>query len=254
MVKKRQMNPQSKTSNWMSHMAEGAQLWRLFEDMPDTLFFIKDKQSIIRHCSQSFINHLGLETKDQLIGKHDMDFLPHYMVEKYKADDAVVIETGTPLLHIIELFPARNGLPQLFMTNKYPVYDKQKRIYGICGFIRAVDHSDDALTDYSDLAPAIETISQQFRDKLSIEQLASVSNLSVRQFQRRFKRIFHTTPKEYLIKYRLLRAAEQLANSNEGITHIAIDNGFYDHSTFVKHFKKYMNLTPLKYRAKFTRH
>ena len=31
--------------DWLNKMADGAQLWRLFEDMPDVLFFIKDKQS-----------------------------------------------------------------------------------------------------------------------------------------------------------------------------------------------------------------
>jgi AraC-like DNA-binding protein len=243
---------QSETNNWRNNLSEGAQLWRLFEDMPDVLFFIKDTHSFIRQCNQALIDHLGLENKEQLIGKHDMDFLPHYMVEKYKADDAVVIETEEPLLHIIELFPAKNGLPQLFMTNKYPVFDPQNRIVGICGFIRKVNDDTHAHTDYSNLAPAIDFISEHFRDKISVEQLAACSKLSVRQFQRRFKRVFHTTPKEYIIKYRLLRAAEQLVNSSGSITDIALNNGFYDHSAFVKHFKKTMSLTPLKYRSKFT--
>jgi AraC-like DNA-binding protein len=236
---------------WPDSLADGGQLWRLFEDMPDVLFFVKDLAAYNRYCNQAMLRHLGLQSKDQLVGKCDADFLPHYMVEKYRIDDAEIIKTGTPLLHIIELFPAQNGLPQLFITNKYPVYDHQHNICGICGIIRKLNDDSHLLTPYSDLTPAIHFIRENFPEKITVHQLAAESKLSIRQFQRRFKDVFRTTPMEYVMKYRLLRAADQLANSGESITLIAQNNGFYDHSTFVKHFKKHMNQTPRKYRISF---
>ena len=72
--------------------------------------------------------------------------------------------------------------------------------------------------------------------------------MSVRQFERKFKATFHTTPRAYVIKMRIHAACERLRGGNEPITNIALECGFYDHSSFTRHFRKHMGTTPYKFR------
>jgi AraC-like DNA-binding protein len=47
---------------------------------------------------------------------------------------------------------------------------------------------------------------------------------------------------------RIHHATEALKHSARSILDIAQDCGFYDHSAFVKRFKKFTGTTPLRYR------
>ncbi|CAA6692168.1 MULTISPECIES: helix-turn-helix domain-containing protein [unclassified Lentimonas] len=243
------MSELSSRETWLNQLASGGQFERIFEDLPDLLFFAKDLEARNRDCNQAMLNHLGLQTKEQLYGKHDTEFLPYFMAEKYKVDDHTILRTQSPLINLIELFPAENNLPQLYVTNKYPLFDLNNRPCGICGIIRK--YNDHSYTDatHSDLVKAVQHISLNYAQKISIQQLADASKLSIRQFQRKFQLILQTTPQEYLLKFRLLKAADQLIQSDHSITQIALETGFYDHSSFTRHFKKYMNKTPRSYRA-----
>lgn len=239
----------STKEEWLAQLDAHGQLNRIFQDLPDILFFIKDEQARNRDCNQAMLKHLGLESQDQLYGKYDYEFLPHYMVEKYKADDVQILQTGSPLIHRVELFPAENNLPNLFITNKYPVFNHQGRVCGICGIIRKMNTPNYTQATHADLAAAVQYISENFTQTISIKNLAKQSKLSIRQFQRKFQQTFQTSPQEYLLKFRLLKAAELLVNTDQRITQIAHESGFYDHSSFTRHFKKYMNQTPSAYRT-----
>lgn len=251
MKKNIHLSPSLHSHTWLSNLACGGSLYRIFEDMQDILFFAKDLEFRNRACNQDMLDHLGLQTSDQLHGMQDKDFLPPYMINQYRLDDESIIKSKAPLLKIVELFPAENGLPQLYITNKYPLFDAENQVCGICGILRKLNEKNYTHMAYSELGSAVEYITQNYSNKISIQVLASKSNLSVRQFQRRFQQTFRLTPSEYIVKYRLLKAADQLINSNESVTDIALKNGFYDHSSFSKHFKKKMNLPPLKYRSHF---
>jgi AraC-like DNA-binding protein len=56
------------------------------------------------------------------------------------------------------------------------------------------------------------------------------------------------TAYSFVEQVRLHHAMELLKKGTTGITQIAIDCGFYDHSAFVKRFKKFTGTTPLNYR------
>ncbi len=55
---------------------------------------------------------------------------------------------------------------------------------------------------------------------------------------------------EYVRKRRLARAAYQVANSDLRLLDIALENGFQNHETFTRAFKRMYELTPALYREK----
>ncbi|HAV14348.1 MAG TPA: AraC family transcriptional regulator, partial [Opitutae bacterium] len=67
-------------------------------------------------------------------------------------------------------------------------------------------------------------------------------------FERRFRKVFEQTPTRFLIRYRLTRASQILMHSDESISQIAQNVGFYDHSHFTREFRKLFGLAPGRYR------
>ena len=51
------------------------------------------------------------------------------------------------------------------------------------------------------------------------------------------------------VRVRVHAACRLLAGSDQAITGIALDTGFYDHSHFTRTFRRLMGLTPRAYRA-----
>lgn len=233
---------------WIDQLENRGQFERIFDHIPGVLFFVKDLNARSMMCNQAFVEHLGFQHKSQIFGKSDSEYLPYYMVEKYREDDLLVAETKTPLLNIIELFPTKNKLPELYLTHKFPVFDKQHTVCGICGTLTKLDNPWYPFPPYQELAPVLHYIRIHYAETIPIDQLAALKNVSIRQLQRQFKAVMRCTPREYIIKFRILRAADQLANTRLSISEISLSNGFYDHSSFVRHFKKQMNQTPSDYR------
>lgn len=91
-------------------------------------------------------------------------------------------------------------------------------------------------------------INHVFSD-LSIDDLASLANLSVSTFNRTFQNLFHDTPANYIKAKRLERAKELLAMSNLSISEIAFQTCFSDVAHFSRSFKALYKCSPSAYRA-----
>lgn len=76
--------------------------------------------------------------------------------------------------------------------------------------------------------------------KISIETLCKKVFLSRSTFLRTFKEICHTSPTEYLIKYRCEKAIDMLSNTDCSKTPVAQSCGFYDLSHMNRNLNKYL--------------
>ena len=91
-------------------------------------------------------------------------------------------------------------------------------------------------------------IAEHYGEKLTLQQIADSSFISVRECCRCFKENLDTTPFRYLIDYRLYKSCELLEHTELSITDIAIACGFGSGSYFTKLFKEKFGCTPKKYR------
>ena len=94
----------------------------------------------------------------------------------------------------------------------------------------------------------INYIRNNYNKDLSLDEMAEQANLSPKYFCRVFKDITGRSPIEYLNWFRINRACSRLRESSDKLNSIALDCGFNDFSYFIKIFKKYRKMTPLKYR------
>jgi AraC-like DNA-binding protein len=83
---------------------------------------------------------------------------------------------------------------------------------------------------------------------IDLAAAAAEAGLSEFHFLRLFTRVLGVTPKQYLIRSRLRRAAHLLAENAQPITDIAFDVGFGDLSNFVRTFHRAAGVSPRRFR------
>ena len=98
------------------------------------------------------------------------------------------------------------------------------------------------------LRPVITYIDEHFREKIYIEELSAMINVSPDYFTKMFKESIGKTPIDYINGMRVNSAMELLCTSEMSMTEIADAIGFCNPNYFHKIFKQYMLTSPLAYR------
>ena len=84
---------------------------------------------------------------------------------------------------------------------------------------------------------------------LSLEELAQLSHLSLSSFKRKFKEVFDESPKKYIARKKVERAAELLKLKELRVSDVAYDVGFDSLSTFNRNFNNIYGISPSEYRV-----
>ena len=98
------------------------------------------------------------------------------------------------------------------------------------------------------LRPVISYIDEHFRDKIYIEELSAMINVSPDYFTKMFKESIGKTPIDYINGMRVNYAMDLLCTTEMPMTEIADAIGFCNPNYFHKIFKQYMLTSPLAYR------
>lgn len=244
------MSYNPKQSAFLEQVAVQSAFYLLFDYLPGVSFFAKNKDFELVFANHSFLERLGFQEEEEIIGKTDFDLFPKSLADNFRRDDAWVMDHGRPKLKIIELFINTDGLPDWYMTNKLPVFDKENRIIGLMGTTQSYQYGKEFLQPYLQIEPAIEYIQKHFRRKITVQTVAERVHLSARQLDRKFQETLKMSPQEFIMKLRLKTACSELTCSPKKIMEIALDLGFYDQSSFTLHFRKQMGMTPLQYRKR----
>ena len=91
-------------------------------------------------------------------------------------------------------------------------------------------------------------IHAHYHESISVDDIAKEAHISKRVCFRLFQENLHMTPLEYMTSYRLRKACQRLANTNESITQIAYNCGLGSSSYFGKIFRERYGCTPAAYR------
>ncbi|MNZ69270.1 HTH-type transcriptional activator RhaS [compost metagenome] len=98
------------------------------------------------------------------------------------------------------------------------------------------------------LASAISFIEDHYLEQVTLEQIASRSDISVRHLNRIFRAYYQTSPIAYLQRLRLDRACTLLKQTNLSVTEISYECGFNDSNYLTRQFKKTFGMTPKSFR------
>jgi transcriptional regulator GlxA family with amidase domain len=100
---------------------------------------------------------------------------------------------------------------------------------------------------------AQEFIENNFEEKITVDQLASMLALGRRNLERRFKKATANTVVEYIQRVKMEVAKKGLESSRENVNEVMYNVGYTDTKAFRTTFKKITGLSPVQYRNKYSR-
>jgi AraC-like DNA-binding protein len=221
----------------------------LFDHVPDSVFFVKDRQCRLMMGNGGLLRLLRQPHMDRVIGKTGYDFFPKGIADGFERDDqAVMADGGKPQLDEVELIIDEQGTLCWFCTTKLPLYGHDGEVVGLMGLTRNLRQADPRLSPFAKMLPVIEHLRTAFATSIDMAAMAKLAGLSPSQFRRSFKTLFREAPLQFVLGLRVQHAANLLATTNLNMGEIADRCGFADQSYFARQFRTRIGLTPRAYR------
>lgn len=97
---------------------------------------------------------------------------------------------------------------------------------------------------------AVTFIEQNYSRNVTVEDMARRCNLDRSYFGKIFRETMGQPPQEFLIRYRMAKAAELLKTTDESIGSISVQVGYANQLHFSRAFKTVYGVSPREYRQK----
>ena len=105
----------------------------ILSNVPAAVFW-KDRNSVFLGANEQVARDAGLQSPDEVVGKTDYDFSwTREQADFYRECDRQVMETGKPMLNIVETQQQADGREVSLLTSKVPLLDASGQVYGMLG-------------------------------------------------------------------------------------------------------------------------
>jgi transcriptional regulator GlxA family with amidase domain len=149
------------------------------------------------------------------------------------------------LLHLIEKYTDRETA---ILASKYFAIDIDRESQTAFAMFKGQkNHKDLAVIK------AQEYIEKNIQEKITLDELAELTALGRRSFERRFKQATNNSVLEYIHRVKIEAAKRSFENSRKNINEVMFDVGYTDTKAFRSIFKKITGLTPVEYRNKYNK-
>lgn len=210
---------------------------------------------------------------------------PEYFdAESTLSTDGVVIYFpedffGSPFLQKIEMVQVRQllmrsargisfgGTTLTFVREMMMALPDKQDLDGILELLRilqALARSEEYLLlanpDYSNSLKESDTermntvhayVMKNFREKITLQEVAAVANMTPSSFSRYFKMHTNKTFSDFLTGIRIGYSCKLLVEKKMSIAQACYDSGFNTLSNFNRQFKGYTHCTPMEYRRRY---
>lgn len=126
-------------------------------------------------------------------------------------------------------------------------------MYQLFGYMLGTSpiHQPNALIDASNYYAgcAIEYIHCNYTAAITVDDIAQALQITRKRLYAAFRDVFHITPKQYLIYYRIEKACKQLKTTDRPVQEIAEMVGYASPFYFSKEFKRLIGIPPSQYRT-----
>lgn len=149
------------------------------------------------------------------------------------------------LLHLIEKYTDRDTA---ILASKYFAIDIDRESQTAFAMFKGQkNHHDEAIKK------AQEYIEKNIHERITLDELAAMTALGRRSFERRFKTATNNSVLEYVHRVKIEAAKKSFESSRKNINEVMFDVGYTDTKAFRTIFKKITGLTPIEYRNKYNK-
>ena len=149
------------------------------------------------------------------------------------------------LLYLIEKYAGRDIA--ILISKAFMIDIDRKSQSPFIMFKGQKEHEDEPIKK------AQEFIENNFQNKITVDQLASMIALSRRNLERRFKKATSNTVVAYIQRVKIEAAKMSLESSRENVNEVMYNVGYTDPKAFRTTFRKITGLSPIQYRNKYSR-
>lgn len=146
----------------------------------------------------------------------------------------------------------------VYLVEKF--YDRQTAVY--CTKVFQIDIDRNLQSEFSifnghkkhqdEIALKAQLhLEENYKDKVSIERLASKLNVGRRNFDRRFIKATGFTPLNYLQRVKIEMAKKNFENTRKTVNEVMYDVGYNDTKAFREIFSRITGMSPSEYRNRF---
>lgn len=243
------MQQQSLIAHLFEQLAEPFTAEAVFDQMPDTVFFIKNAAGRYVCVNRTLVIRTGKTRRSELIGCTPSEVFGEDLGKDYETQDRAVIRSGQRLLDQLELHVYQPHELGWCLTSKLPLLGNDGKAIGVVGVSRDLTMPDVASIEFQPIADAVAYAEARLANPPPITKLAEIAALSVYQLDRRMKRLFGLSTGQWLLKTRIDRASRLLLESTLVIADIALECGYADQSAFTRQFRRTTGRTPSAFRA-----
>lgn len=222
-------------------------LMDLMESAPGVSLCVKDAAGRIMHTNRYNVDVSGWRSLDDLLGYTSEELYPPDLAAVYANRDREVLKTGKPIVERVYGFVADRS-PSLNCVTVRPVLDSKGERIGTATVYWRAQRKMAATNWYGPINKAIVHLNEHYADPVSVDELARIAHYSPAQFRRLFKKLTQMSPSDYVTSVRINAAKTLLSTTDSRIVDIATAVGFFDHSHFIRTFKRVAGTTPDKYR------
>ena len=226
------------------------ELIALYETLVNVMFCIKLVDGTYAEVNTAFVRRTGRRSKREVIGHTVGELFHDDLAARYEEQDQQIFRTGEPLRDELELIRRPDGDLGWYLTTKIPVADRDDPTV----VVGLVSVSRDLLTPTTEsialesLQHVVAYVREHLTEMIRVGDLAAVANCTTDQLDRRIRKVFGVTAKQYVLRVRVDRAAELLADTSIPLATIAASVGFYDQSDFTRRFARLTGQTPARFR------
>jgi PAS domain S-box-containing protein len=221
-------------------------LQSLFDCMPGSPFFVKDRQLRYVAANTAMLRLCGVDHRSELIGKSAADFFPEPLSRHYESLDRQILASGEPITDKLEASLARGRVTTWLMFSRLPVRARTGEVIGVVATSRRLGPGDMDHPAYARFARVLEHVRERFDERLNLGALAALAQVSRSQLERDFRRLLDMTPHQFLTRVRMERAFQCL-DAGLSVTETALRCGYADHSAFTRKFREQMGRPPREY-------
>ena len=231
-------------------LALGRDLLRPFDRVPGLLYIVKDADSRTVAVSPASVPRMGGRTEADVLGLTPHEYLPADIAVKYLEDDRRVLQSGEPLVNVVEVWINEQGLRDWIVTDKYPLRDRAGAVVGLVGTLQSFQDRRRQLAHLGPVGAAADYIEARLDSPLSLGEVAAAVGYSDRHLERLFRQVFGMSVWQFVVRSRVHAASRALTQSDRSITQIALAYGFCDASAFGRAFRASTGQSPREYRRR----